>query len=81
MRLRFRLNNTTVVKASGLISNSVALAANVYLLGTGLHNSVTSRRQERISNSLQTTAELASSIAGLTKVITDNISIYNVQDD
>ncbi len=81
MRLRMRLNNNAIVKGAGLVSNTIILAANAYLLGSGIRNSVNVKRQERVSSSLQTTAEIASAFAGLTKVIADTVGIYHVQDD
>ncbi len=81
MRIRMRLNNNAIVKGAGLISNTIILTANAYLLGSGIKNSVNMRKQERVSNNLQTTAEMASVFAGITKVIADTIGIYHVQSD
>lgn len=81
MRLRMRLNNSAIVKGAGLVSNTIILAANAYLLGSGIRNSVNIRRQERVSGSLHTTAEIASAVAGLTKVIADTVGIYHVKGD
>ena len=69
------------MKASGLISNTVMLAANTYLLTSGVRNNLILKQQQRVSNSLQMTAEIASAVAGLTKVITETIDIYHVQGD
>jgi len=74
-KIRIRANRSSVLKAAGLVSNSVMLAANVYLLGTGIQNNIRIKKQQRITDNLQTTAELANAVAGLTKVITESIGI------
>jgi len=80
-KLRIRVNTGSLVKIAGIVSNSVMLAANAYLIGSGIHNSFRVRKQERISDNLQTTAELASAIAGLTKVISDTIGVHHASGD
>ena len=78
-KLRIRINPNSLVKIAGIISNSVLLAANAYLIGSGIHNSFRVRKQERISGNLQTTAELASAVAGITKVITESIGGHHAE--
>ncbi|MFA7710419.1 MAG: hypothetical protein WCY30_04870 [Candidatus Neomarinimicrobiota bacterium] len=73
IKLRIRLTSDSFVKVAGIISNSVILAANVYLIGTGIQGGLRARKQERISQTLHTTAEIASAVAGLTKVIVDSL--------
>ena len=80
-KLRIRVNTSSLVKIVGLMSNSVMLAANAYLIGSGIHNSIRVRKQARIQDNLQTTAELASAIAGLTRVVTDTIGVHHEQSD
>lgn len=79
--IRIKVNTSSLVKVAGIISNSVMLAANAYLIGSGIHNSIRIRKQERVQDNLQTTAELASAIAGLTKVVTDTIGVHHEQSD
>ncbi len=79
--LRFRVNTSSFVKIAGIVSNSVMLTANAYLIGSSFRNHYRARKQERISNNLQTTAEIATAIAGLTKVIANTIGANNVQTD
>ncbi len=69
------------MKSAEILSNTVLLAANAYLLGSGVQNYVRDRRQERISGSLQTAAEVAAAAAGLTKVVTETIARYHVPAD
>jgi len=80
MRVRMKVNNKSLVKGAGLISNTVMLAANTYLLTSGIKNNLVIKKQERISNALQTTAEIASAVAGLTKVITETIDVYHAEE-
>jgi len=80
-RLRLRFSSGSLSRVAGLLSNSVALAANAYLIGAGLHNSLRTRRQERIQDQLQLTAELAAAVAGLTKVVSDTIGASHAAPD
>ena len=80
-RVRFRINTQSVSKVAGLVSNSVMLAANAYLIGSGFQNHFKAKKQERVTSNLQTTAEIASAVAGLTNVITHTIGINNVKRD
>ena len=80
-QLRIRVNTGSLVKIAGIVSNTVMLAANAYLIGSGIHNSFRVRKQERIQDNLQTTAELASAIAGLTKVISETIGVHHASGD
>ena len=70
---RIRVNAGSLVKIAGIISNSVMLTANAYLVGSGFRNHYRVRQQERIANNLQNTAEIAAAVAGITKVITESI--------
>jgi len=79
--VRIRINPNSLVKIAGIISNSVMLTANVYLVGSGFRNHYRVRQQERISNNLQTTAEIAATVAGITKVITETIGVHHEQGD
>ena len=71
--LRVNLNPQAISKAAGLISNSVILTANAYLIGSNFSGYFRDRRKERITSNLQITAEIASAIAGLTKVVTETL--------
>jgi len=72
-KLRIRLTSDALVKVAGIITNSVILAANVYLMGAGMHSSYRARKQERVAQALQTTAEIAAAVASITKVIVDSL--------
>jgi len=70
-KLRFKVNNQSLSKVAMVLSNGVVLAANMYLVGSNIHQSITSRRQSRIAESLQTSVDIAQTLAGLTKVVTE----------
>ena len=80
-KLKININSNAITKAAGLISNSVMLTANAFLIGSGFSNYFRDRRRERITTSLQVTAEIASAIAGLTKVITETLEKHHEPTD
>ncbi len=80
-KIRFRVNTNSLAKMAGLVSNTVALSANIYLIGTGFQNNRRIMKQENISNKLQSTADIASALAGLAKVISNQVGIYHVKSD
>ena len=79
--VRIRTNPNSLVKIAVIVSNSVMLTANAYLIGSGFRNHYRVRQQERISNNLQTTAEIAAALAGITKVITESIGANHAETD
>jgi len=78
---RIRINPNSLLKIAVIVSNSVMLTANAYLIGSSFHNHYRVRQQERISNNLQTTAEIAAALAGISKVITESIGATHDQTD
>ncbi len=79
-KLRITLNTRTIVKTAEVISNTVLLTANAYLVGSGFKNHFRQRKQEQLTNNLQTAAEIASAAAGLTKVVTETIGLHHVKE-
>jgi uncharacterized protein YbjQ (UPF0145 family) len=69
MKLRINLNSQAIVKLAGLVSNSIILSTNVFLIGTNFKRQINQKKTEAIANKLQLTAEVAQAIAGLSKVI------------
>jgi hypothetical protein len=67
------INGQALIKTGELFSNAVLLGANVFLIGTSLSNAVRSKRQERIQSNMQLGAEIASALAGITKVIIEQV--------
>lgn len=79
--VRIRFNPNSFVKIAVIVSNSIMLTANAYLIGSGFRNHYRVRQQERISNNLQTTAEIAAALAGISKVITESIGAHHAETD
>ena len=77
--VRIRTNPNSLLKIAVIVSNSVMLTANAYLIGSSFRNHYRVRQQERISNNLQTTAEIAAALAGITKVITASIGGHHAE--
>lgn len=80
VRLRIKVNSQSLSKAAMVLSNGVVLAANLYLIGSNTHQAITSRKQAKVSQTLQTTVEVAQTLAGLTKVVTEIVSKNHVQN-
>jgi len=72
-RLRLNVNSTALYKIASLVSNSVILSANAFLLGSSIQNQLRDRRNSRVSEGLQLTAEIAGAVAGLTKVVINTV--------
>ena len=69
MKLRMNINSQAIVKLAGLVSNSIILSTNVFLIGTNFKRQINQKKTEAIANKLQLTAEVAQAVAGLSKVI------------
>ena len=79
--LRININSQAAIKLASLVSNSVILAANAYLVGSGIRGQWRDRRREHIASNLQIAAEVANAAASLTKVITDTIAQHHAPGD
>jgi len=71
------VNSQALYKVASLVSNSVILSANAFLLGSSIQNQLRDRRNSRVTEGLQLTAEIAGAAAGLTKVIIETIDRGN----
>jgi len=71
--LRINVNSNALYKVASLVSNSVILSANAFLLGSSIQNQLRDRRNSRVSEGLQLTAEIAGAVAGLTKVVINTV--------
>jgi uncharacterized protein YbjQ (UPF0145 family) len=69
MKLRINLNSQAIVKLAGLVSSSIILSTNVFLIGTNFKRQINQKKTEAIANKLQLTVEVAQALAGLSKVI------------
>jgi len=75
-KLRINLNSQAIVKLAGLVSNSIILSTNIFLIGTNFRRQLKEKKTESIANKLQLTAEVAQAIAGLSKVIVKTLETY-----
>ena len=69
MKIRINLNSQAIIKLAGLVSNSIILSTNVFLISTNFKRQINQKKTDAIANKLQLTAEVAQALAGLSKVI------------
>jgi len=79
--LRVNLNGRAFSRIASILSNTVLLAANTYLIASNMKSSIAEKKRSRVVENLQLTAEVASAVAGLTKVVTDNLDKYHAQSE
>mgnify|MGYP005725328513 CR=1 FL=1 len=72
-RLRINLNSNALFNAIQLVSNTVQLTANAFLVGARFNDYFRDRRREQLVNRLQTTAEIAAAAATMSKLITETL--------
>ena len=72
-KLRLNVNTMAIVKLANLISNSLILTSNVYLLGNDIRRQIRDKKTETLSNKLKLTAEAASAVASLAKVVVNTL--------
>jgi hypothetical protein len=80
VKLRIRFNGPAIAQTAAVISNGVVLAANVYLLSSNIQQTIQTKKQTRVSDSLQTAVEVAQSFGSLTKLITDIVEKNHVKN-
>ena len=80
VKLRIRFNGPAIAQTAAVISNGVVLAANVYLLTSNIQQTIQSKKQARVSDSLQTAVDVAQSFGSLTKLITDIVEKNHVKN-
>lgn len=80
MRLRMRVNERSLVQIANICSNGIQLSANIYMAAKGFRSQVHNRRAERIMENLQTAAEIANAIAGLTQIVTTTLDKHHAKD-
>ena len=76
--IKANINHLSLIKLGELVSNSVILGTNAFLIGSSITNAIRSKKQEQIRTNLELSCEAASAVAGLTKVIIE--SIHNVKN-
>lgn len=72
-RIRINVNSQALVKTAGLLSNTVILATNAFLLGSGIASHWRDRKRERTLQNLEVTAQVANALAGLTRVVVETL--------
>ncbi len=75
-KLRLNVNANALIKLTALVSNSLVLATNAYLLGTNVKKQLHDRKAESIANTLQVTAEVASALAGVARVVINSVGTH-----
>ena len=70
-RLRINLNSGSLAKSMTLISNSLVLATNSYLLGRSVIDHFRDRKRERVLENLDVISQTLGSIGSLSRVITN----------
>ncbi|MBN2355252.1 hypothetical protein JXO59_04025 [candidate division KSB1 bacterium] len=70
-RLRIRVNSKALVKLASLFTNTVILSANAFLLGHNISRQIRERKTQAVADRLQLTAEVASAVPGLARVIVE----------
>ena len=78
-KLRINLSSGSLAKSMTLISNSLVLATNSYLLGRSVIDHFRDRKRERILENLEIISQTLGSIGSLSKVIT-NVLDENAND-
>jgi len=75
-KIRLRINTQAMVKLAGLFSNALVLSTNAFLLGSSVKRQISEKKTENVANKLQLTAEVASAVSGLAKVIATTLDSY-----
>ena len=70
-KLRINLSSGSLAKSMTLISNSLVLATNSYLLGRSVVDHFRDRKRERILENLDVISQTLGSIGSLSRVITN----------
>ena len=70
-KLRLSLNSRSLAKTITLLSNSVVLATNSYLIGRSIVDRYRDRKRERVLESLEVISQTLGSLATLSSVISN----------
>jgi hypothetical protein len=77
--LKIHISSQSAAKLVGLVSNTVLLASNTYLIVSGLQEEMRSRRRQRLTGGFQVAVEVAGALAALTKVISETLEQHHGQ--
>lgn len=75
-KLRLNFNSQAIIKFAGLLSNSIILSTNAYLLGVNVRRQLKEKKAEAVTNKLQLASEVANAVAGLTKVVITTLETH-----
>ena len=78
-KLRINLSSGSLAKSMTLISNSLVLATNSYLLGRSVVDHFRDRKRERVLENLDVISQTLGSIGSLSRVIS-NVLDENAND-
>ncbi len=73
-KLKANINHLSLIKLGELVSNSVILGTNAFLIGSSISNAIRFKKQEQVRTTLELSCEAAGAVAGLTKVIIESIN-------
>ena len=72
-KIRINVNTRALPKMAGLLSNTVILGANAYLITSSIAHQFRDRKHQRVSQTLEMGAQMASALAGITKIIVEAV--------
>ena len=79
MRIRMRINSQAVIKLAALVSNSITLSTNAYLLGVNVRRQIKQKKTEEVAERLQLASEVAQAITGLSRVVINALESHNAE--
>ena len=75
-KIWLKFNPQVVVKLAGLLSNAMVLSTNAFLLSFGVRRRITEKKTENFANKIQLTAEVASAVSCVAKVVAATLDSY-----
>tara|TARA_B100001971_G_C18041400_1_gene457858 strand:- start:162 stop:416 length:255 start_codon:yes stop_codon:yes gene_type:complete len=79
--VRINIRASTITKTAEVVSNSILLAANAYLITNNIRNVIRDRRSTRLSEGIALTAEIANAVTGLTRVFSETVGRHHAQSE
>ena len=73
MKLKFKANLGSIVKATSIIANSTVLAINTYTFGKNMSDHIKQRKVERIQTNLELLATMAQAASSLADSVSSSI--------
>ena len=79
-KLRIRINAQSAANTAALVSNTVLLSANAFLIGSNIAGYFRDRRQQMITQNLQMAAEISSALSGITRIVSQTLEAHHARD-